>query len=276
MISRTVDEWATVAKISKGIKHLFVEGETDARLLAHIYGYPEDVDLRTAREVEDESSSSHPLCGGFKLRLVALSKAASSCEVGNLKCLVDTDFESVFPFIDINGAIFLTKFANLPVSTLHFEWLKSHLLKGYGFTLTDKIWEFVLGTLKFAFAARFISTRNQNPKTAPDLVKFVSVEKGEWIFDKMRYTAQIFGLHQNNAAPHVTKVQQEASLMCGDPREYINSNDAFDLVYALLRLSKLIGGGVSREAIRSAFLAAASDACLYEGAADASTWVKSG
>ncbi|WP_139330435.1 hypothetical protein [Sphingomonas sp. Sph1(2015)] len=276
MISRTADEWVTVAKISKNIKHLFVEGESDARLLSHVYGYPDDVDLRVAREIERPDIQSHPLCGGFKLRLVDLAKSASDANIANLKCLVDSDFENLSPYVQRNANLFLTKYANLPVSTLQYEWTKAFLLKAYGFVLKDATWAFIVDTLHFCFVARYFSARSENPNSAPDMSKCVDYAKGLFSFNQVKYCSQFFDLNIKSTSPIIKKIKDEIDTINDDARRYINSNDTFDILHAILRASKLIGGGVSRDAVRQSFLGAADDDSLLEGTMDASQWANPG
>lgn len=273
MPSRTVEEWATVARISRSVRHLFVEGESDARLLTHVYGYRDDVDLRLANEICESEIPSHPLCGGMKLRLVQLGVQANSANTENLKVLVDTDFETLKSYMTYNESTFLTSFANLPVSTFTFEWFKGFLIKSYGLILNQQTWQFINNTLKFAFAARFKSAVSPSPRAAPELGRYIALSNREWKFDEQLYVAHFFELTRATALPRVGAITAELESFTDDPRLYINSNDLFDVIYSLLRHSKAIGGAVSRAAVRQAFFGAADDELLAHGAGSASKWV---
>jgi hypothetical protein len=276
MISRTVDEWITVARISRSVKHLFVEGETDARLLSHLFGYPSDIDIRTAREVDKSSLPAHPMRSGFKLRLIELASTASVQSTSNIACFIDADFDRLVSNLKYPDNILLTEYANLPVCTLTYDWLQSFFIKAYGFVLTDDIWKFSISTLNYSFVARFISAKQDKPRGSPELSDYIRHSKGGWYFEKLLYTAHFFGLDKFSAGPRMKSVEDECDLYDGDHRNFVNSNDLFELLYAILRQSKTIGGGVARDTIKHTYFGSMDDDLLEVGVAAARSWTASG
>lgn len=255
MPKRTIAEWITVAKLSRNVGHIFFEGESDARILRSLLESPENVDFRTASEVDGAGLESHPFWGGFKLRLMILAFDAAKASSGNLRCFVDSDFSSLVSHLYRSDNLFETKYANLPASTLTFKWLESLLSKAYGFALNDGIWDFFCKTVKFCFCSRFLMGCADNPRAAPNLASFVRFEKGKFCFDAREYVRKYFQVNIDISEEIAQHLEDFCDWADFDIRHLANSNDVFDLIYTMLRKSGKIGASLPRDAIRHTYYA---------------------
>lgn len=265
MIKRTIGEWITVARISRDVAHIFFEGPSDARVIAHASGYPPGIDFRSADEVEsEEGQSKNPLISGNKLRLIVLAKKSSVNNCDNIRCFVDGDFSLLVSHLLKSSCLFETEYANLPASTLTFRWLQGFMLKGYGFAIDENWWKFLCYTLKFAFVARFISACSQNPKKAPCASDFVVIDKGKLDFNENKYLSSYFGGDDHEISSLKTQITELIDWLECDIRRAVNSSDLFDLVYIFLKKGGKISGSTSRDAIRQAYFSAMDDNILEQ------------
>ncbi len=261
---RTVSEWLTIARIAKDVKHLFVEGASDARVLAHAFGYPLNIDFRTADEIEFEIPHSHPLWGGNKLRLMELAFSIDSSKTANMRSFVDSDFAPLVSYFVRSNSVIQSKSANLPSSTLSFNWMQGFLIKGYGCLLDNKKWEFLCYALKFCFVCRFLAAVQVRPRAVPCASDFVSLKKRELVFDALGYTGKTFDLKGADRLRRLSLIEEFLYFLQFDIKYLANSNDIFDILYSLLRTLGHISGSVPRDAVRQAYLAALDDA-IFRG-----------
>lgn len=269
MTKRTVAEWITVAKISHDVGHIFFEGSTDARIIAHASGYPSGIDFRSADEIdEEEGQSRSSLLSGNKMRLVVLASRASIGKRDNIRCLIDSDFAIFVSHLYRSDCLFETEFANLPASTLTFKWLQGFMLKGYGITIDNNAWDFFCSVLKFAFVARFISSCSDKPRSAPSVSEFIVVKRDSVVFDNTGYIKAYFGLNPTEALDLKSKVDDTVEWLGGDIRRVVNSNDLFELIYIYLKRRGKISGSTSRDAIRQSYFSALDDAIFEQSGFD--------
>lgn len=274
-VKRTVDEWITVARVSRGSAHIFFEGPTDARVMAHAAGYPESIDFRSADEIEQDPTGASSLWGGKKMILMILSSRASAVPITNICCLIDSDFDFLISNIGRNANLIRTEFANLPVCSFTFEWLKAFLIKAYGEVLDDHMWKFICSTLKFAFVSRYIMACREHPNPAPAISDFVAFKGGIPSFSNEAYLSRYFGNIRDRGS--VTEdVHSLYDWLDCDVRYVANSNDVFDIIYVLLRKRGRISGSMPRDAIRHAYLAALDDNIINEdGLTSIREWISS-
>ncbi len=256
MPKRTIAEWLTVAKISRETGHLFFEGASDARVVRDFFQYPPNVDFRTADEVESDGTSDHPLCGGHKRRLIELAVACAEGSSSNILCYVDGDFAALISLIYRRGNIIETGYANLPVSTLTFSWLRSFLSKSYGFILDQPTWQFICEALRYAFFARFVNATSERSNHAPALSDFISLRQGNLNFDRKSYLVQYFQVQPGKIEATSTSIEQFLHAIKRDIRYLANSNDVFDIVYSILRKMKKIESSTPKDTIRQAYFGA--------------------
>lgn len=276
MIKRTIPEWVTVARVSRGTGHLFLEGRSDANLLAQAFGYPDNVDFRTADEVDVEGDDGSSLWGGFKLRLIKLGVEAASMQVPNLVCLIDADFSIFVTLMCRKENIVQTEYANIPVFTLSFVWLRAFLIKAYGFKLDDLYWEFMCTTLKFAFLSRYLMACSNPPSGAPALSEFVAVKERKPVFDKNGYVRRYFKVNESEVDELTRRIDEAVDWAEAEVRHLSNSNDVFELIYALLRRSGRIGGAVPKETVRQAYFGALDERIVeQEGFRALREWIAS-
>lgn len=262
MLKRTIAEWVTVSKISKGTGHLFLEGSSDANILAHLFGYPPDIDFRTASEIDDDDIGSSALWGGHKLRLIKLARAADGLE--NLRCLIDADFSFFIEHIEQLSNVIDTGCANLPATTFNYEWLKGFLAKAYGLILDTDGWLFICGALRFAFAARYVAARMEHSVSAPELSSFITCRRG-FKFDKSAYITRYFPGSQSSRASRCAEIEEICDWITIDIIYTCNSNDIFSVIYSVLRGHSKISGSTPRDAIRQAYFGAIDDRLLRQG-----------
>lgn len=265
MLKRTIAEWITVAKISKETGHLFLEGASDASIIAHASGYPANIDFRTASEIDDDAEGSTALCGGNKLRLTKLAQAATTYgNIENLRCLVDSDFECFVENFDRSEAVFFTGCSNLPSLSLNFDCLRGFMMKGFGFLLDQDCWKFICKTLRFAFVARYIAACAERPNSAPNLADFVSSRK-RLEFDRASYISRYFPGKKLEEAQKIEQIEEICEWITMDISRNCNSNDLFELLYRLLRDQSKISGSTPKGAIRQAYFSAIDDNLIRQG-----------
>jgi hypothetical protein len=187
--------------------------------------------------------------------------------------MVDADFERLQSILVSHDCLFMTDYANLPVATITHEWLKSYFIKAYGYLLSEQCWQFMLTVLRFCFMARYVSATSEQPRTAPLPADFLSFKKGDWLFDKETYVSHMFGVSKFQVGEILSNIEA-THVDEDDCRHYMNSNDVFDTVYGVLRVSKVIAASVPREAVRQGLLGAADDVLLLAGASQAAGWVQ--
>ena len=262
MLKRTIAEWVTVSKISKDTGHLFFEGSSDASILAHLFGYPQNIDFRTASEIDDDDLGSSSLWGGYKFRLINLARAADG--FGNLRCLIDADFSVFIEYMEQFSNLMTTGCSNLPATTFNYEWLKGFLAKAYGLILDMDGWSFICSVLRFAFVARYVAARIEHTVSAPDLSNFISSRKG-YKFDKSAYITRYFPGSQPSRATRCAEIQEICDWVSIDITYTCNSNDIFAIIYSILRGTSKISGSTPRDAIKQAYFGAIDDKLLRQG-----------
>lgn len=275
MTKRTIAEWVTVARISQGIGHLFAEGDSDARILAHAFGYPTNVDIRLAREIDVSDDESHPYWGGFKLRLIKLARSISSQKnANNMACLIDSDFSPLIAFSERYSALFQTTFANTPATTFQYHWFSGFLIKAYGITLSDENWKAVTAVLRFCFISRYLVGGLVKPNPAPDVSDYVSAKSSLIVFDYEGYVEKFFKIKKGQSISALNDVNEVLDMMEVDTRHLINSNDLFSLTYAVVRRLGNHGGSLSRDSVKHAFFGAFDDTVLTaEGVGTLNQWI---
>lgn len=258
---RTIAEWLTIARVSKGTGHVFVEGPSDARILTHLSGYPSKVDIRTGADIDCHTSDGTPLCGGFKLRLLKLAVAAANKNsIDNVKCLGDRDFGTLASLTSCPSHFHQTDFANLPSTTFTQEWLKAFLLKGFGYLLTDAKWLAIQDCLRDSFFARYISATSDEPAKAPEVSTYISIKSEMIFFDRQKYVSDFFTRgDKRKAQDFLSDIDDFKAWMSIDVRYTANSNDIFDLLFIILKKSGKLSGSAAKETIRQAFMSAFSD-----------------
>jgi hypothetical protein len=253
---RTINEWITVSRVNGTVRTVFAEGASDARLLAIAAGLPETTDFRSADEIDLDEIHSSAFDGGNKVRVQLLAVASDRSGRNNIRCLVDGDFAVYLSSLTRSRCLKTTDFANLVAGCVGEEWLRGFLLRGYGVTLTKAEWENAVDWLRFSFNARYIAAVDQCRNPAPSLSEFISRAGSSLKFDRVKYTARYFGLNGPKAQEVVRDIESISVWCTADVRHFINSTDLFDYVYTHLRRLGAIGGGVSRDSVRSAILAA--------------------
>lgn len=254
---RTIDEWLTVARVNGAIRTLFTEGPSDARLIAVAAGYPVDADVRSADEIELHNPATTPFLGSNRVRVTELAKAAKSRnETNNVRCLVDADFECYVSDIVVSERLLRTDYANLVVGCLTEGWLRDFFLRGWGVTLGAADWERAVDCLVFAFHARYLAAATDIGMPAPAVSEFMARDGGTITFDSVRYLSRYFGVTQARARALCTQIREMFEWALLDHRHRINSNDFFEYAHGFLRRLGAIGGGVSKDSVRSAILAA--------------------
>ena len=225
---RTISEWITVARVSRAVGHLFVEGSTDARILTHLSGYPTSVDIRTAGEVDYETEDGNSFFGGFKLRLTKLALESSlATSLDNLLCFVDADFACLVESVDRPSTLVRTDYANLPSEAMTQNWLKAHLLMCYGYVLSNDGWTTIVEALRDGFVARYISAQSDRPRPVPPLSDYCGVAKGCISFDRRKYLLEFFERLNFGARKMLIEFDMIKSLLPDDVRHSCNSNDMF-------------------------------------------------
>lgn len=198
---RTIAEWITVARVSGGVRHLFVEGATDARLLQHLSSHPTKTDIRTADEVDCNTDDGNSFFGGHKLRLIKLASESvvASC-VSNILCFVDADFRILVESTAPKRNLIFTDYASLPAEAVTEKWLEHHFLKAYGYVLRPHDWNAIVDVLQNGFAARYLSSQLNRPHQAPAISKHCTITKGQLNFDKVSYVCDFFHIKKNASA----------------------------------------------------------------------------
>lgn len=263
MIRRTVEEWVTIASVSKGVGHLFVEGGSDASLIAHLSGYPPNLDVRSAQHIDCDVSDGHSLWGGAKLKLLRLGEESKRRgNPNNLRCLVDSDFSSFVSYAEFLPTVLGTGYANLPCSVLTEARLNSFLLKGFGFSAPTELWQLFCTVLQRCFIARYLSARSPQPKPAPDIAGFVKYSSSTFQFDEVSYLRSYFQVNSNKVPGIQKDISDMSALSPSDIRYIANSNDMFSLIYGSLRKRQIIGGSYPLDGIKNAYFASMDDNLL--------------
>lgn len=232
-----------------------MEGTTDARVLSHLTGYQENVDIRTADEI-DTSSTGNDFCSGNKAKLQNLATFAEQTgfPFENLLTFCDFDF-GIFYHPIPSPFIVYTDHANLFASSVNRHWLSGFFIQGYGLTVSDEHWCFFISVLKKCFLYRYYSAQNSINLAAPDIAEFVSYADSIFSFNWQAYVTKYFGTHTPIDILNFCVTEIEPFLP-NDLRYAINTNDLFSLAFAMLRRSKRISGSTPRDAIKNGMLGA--------------------
>ena len=254
---RTPEEWATVVRISgPAVKHLFLEGNSDARIIASLLGYPAPCDVRSGDEIDDDLADATPFFGGNKLRLIKVAAAVEPWACPNVVCLIDADFA---PFVEWHKrliALRATDFANLPVTTLTEEWLRSFLLRSFGYVMSVATWKEICVALVTGFVARYLSAQSDEPRGAPDLGGACQIKEGELTFDADAYLQKFFGVTGLALSRMRSATEELSAVLDGDVRYAAHSQDTLDLVYFILKSSGRLTGSFPRASMKPMYIAA--------------------
>jgi hypothetical protein len=239
------------------VGHLFVEGKTDAQLIADMTGYTRNVDIRTADEIEFDTSSGTAFCGGNKLKIVALAQEAhANSDSNNIRFLVDSDFDLLFTTVFAVRGLTKTDFSNLPVACLHVGWFRGFCVKAFGFVVSDEMWSDFSTIIARSFLARYIAARDQTLASAPSLRPYITVRAGRIEFDEPSYLRRYFSVPADTAEKIGTEISDLCAWLNQDVRMTANTNDVFDLLYGVLRADRRIGGAFPQNGVVYAYLGA--------------------
>lgn len=255
---RDAQEHITVARLYPDVKHVYVEGRTDARYIVVSAGHPKSCDVHPIEDVDfdldDEQPS--PFLSGCRGKVVALGQAfQGKLKSDNARFLVDKDHEDEHPIIPYDPAIVITDFSNFFVGELDFEWVRDSMYLAIGAAISLDFWSRIISSCLFLFAYRSVK-QSQFPRAHfPNPANFIVLSDGLPSLDEEQFCANAV------TSPYIplTGVQLHGQVLenlaekTSDPRHYINSDDLLTILHSFIRRAKL-ASNVSRDAIKSALL----------------------
>lgn len=265
IFSRTVEEWQTVFELEPTLRDVFLEGETDRRLVEGFLRAigNRDARVRTAAEIDFSGQvfSGNPFCSGNKLRLISFAANLTRCfaqDVKGLTCLIDRDCDVIMPIVDYQYCVVSTDYANLPASFMEYSSVAFCIHTTYGKEISKEFFDNVMEAARFNFALRIYRYSKRPSSQNVALEPSQSKDNTSLNFNKSdlirRYAIR------NNIASEQESILADVTDIFGrlidNPRKYVNSHDFFALLYNSMRLFGIVKGSLGIEDVKRTFTAA--------------------
>lgn len=249
---RTLDEWVTVLSVAGNTKMVFAEGPSDAHLLSTIQDFGRNVDFRSADEIDIDGAVE----GGNRSRIIRLAERIEKEKLENFSCLIDTDFDYFFRFINSPKNIHFTDYSNIVSGSISFEFISSFLLRGFNLKFSMENWEDLKDHLKTVFLARYLCGYRNIPHSNVDILNVTNFHNGKLLFKYDKFIQSFVQSSQVVRDDLKKEIQIYKHWLTDDDRHFIHSSDLFYYVHVLLRKSGSIGGAFPQAGARSALLGA--------------------
>lgn len=254
---RDAREHLTAAMLYPQIKHVYVEGRTDARYIRASAAYPENCDVHAVEDVELEllEEERSPFLSGNRLRVALLAELFTGRLKGdNGRFLVDKDHEDTHPSLPDSPILVVTDYANLFSGELRYEWVRDAVLVGFGAEITEALWASLVEGCRFMFAFRALKQDRFPQAHLTNPSGYVAIDQGgtpRVSIDALCTNAATSPYIPLSALELQTEVTIIAANQQGDARNFINFGDFLDILRAFIRRAGL-ANNVPRDGLKTA------------------------
>jgi hypothetical protein len=258
---RTLDEWLTSVKIGRSTRYTVVEGPSDEDILTSFLGSARAAEVTEIGKIQIElADPPSPFLGGNRARLWTLAKKIGERRLDNAVCLIDSDFEPMYSSLPRSAQIILTDFANLPSGFCDREFMAGFLMRGYQVRIGVAHWDEFSLIFKRLFILRYWKAIYKPASGLPDAADYLAcidlMPDYQWQAFFNRYAAILAdGTTGADIAAEVTSIE---AIVNGDPRQFVHSDDLFNLIHRYLRLRRRVPNTTTVAGVRSALLGAMS------------------
>jgi hypothetical protein len=270
---RAIEEWVALFEVIPEIKHIFVEGETDRRILkAHLRGLQRgNVDVRLVDEA-DIPASNHPpspFCSGNRARLIIFASAVSERikpGTDNVRFLIDQDCDLVLPIARTSSLIRVTDFANFLICFAQFDAIRYVVESVYGKALPQEQYEKVIKAAQFLFALRILRYSMHPEAEHIDPEPSFTLVHDKLQFDREDFLRRFLLANGLFGSFNLYSSETEKLLnrFRGDPRQYMQFDDFMTLFYRALKLLRFLPPGTTRLALESVYRASITKERILE------------
>jgi hypothetical protein len=250
---RTVSEWTTLFELEPMLRWIFVEGDSNYRLLGSFFRHYSAPNITLAKasdlEIPSRLITRTPFCSGNKARLISFAVQVEKCltrPVDNLRCIVDQDCATVVAGGNLPKFVCGTDFANFQIHFVEFDKIRHMVGAVYGHALAVKAFDAIIDATQFLFASRI--DRYEHYPSAKPVDPYPSLMfDGGLSFDTSNYIWR-FALRNGLVSDAEKMLLRILALKGGfraDPRNYMNFHDFLALLYGGLLRMKMLPQGVN-------------------------------
>lgn len=237
---RTPEELIVRYEFEPTLKDLYVEGSDDKIILEDFFEKNEIEDVKIFEistvnipEVEGNENSNRT-----RLKTLAEILFHELSDDNKVFCLIDSDFDCLAGFKEINPKLLATDYANMEMYFFTGSTIKNinrHCLKKYKITKPIKD-DFIVPMLTDLFLVRYVNSKRKWHLTYLNFEKIIKYDKGKFSFDTDLYIKRY--LNKNGRLAELNNFKDEIALVKlnekSDARCYIHGHDFLELICIII------------------------------------------
>jgi len=259
---KTIEYLKNLYFLEPTIKDIYVEGVYDARVISSRYRDNNDLNVVAydidAIEIPFDILEKHSLTEGRKQRVIALAYELADLNSNTYSCLVDKDLDHWLNELIEAPRLFWTDFCSLELYFYNEVDLKKIILDLAQSKIAnwDGFYSSFTSVLTSLYSMRLADREMGLNLNWISFQRCLSVKDGEWKFNRDEYVQRILMSNQKiaNKRDFVERLTHWATVLNGDPRNYIRGHDFVELLALSNEKFKGLKPFHDTDAITSVFL----------------------